>query len=161
MTIKTSIEIKRTRNGQGIFAKRNFSRNETVFEVKGKLIDCDVDEEIEETVRNNAIRFDKDRYISPEGKAGDFLNHSCEPNSKIVKSKGKLFVKAIQEIKKGEEILIDYSTISASDDIWEMKCNCGAKECRGVVKQFKKLPKKIKGKYLELKMVPRHILSLI
>ncbi len=159
MKLKKSIEIKKTRNGQGIFVTRNFSKNEVIFEVKGKLITCDEDEEIGDTIRDNTFRFDKEKYLSPQGKMGDFLNHSCEPNAKVVKSKGKLFIKSVQEIKQGEEIVIDYSTILASDDTWEMKCNCGAKGCRGVVKQFKRLPKKTREKYLELKMIPKYILS--
>jgi len=158
--VKKSIEIKKSRNGQGVFACKKFLAGEVIFEIKGKFISGDLDEELDEATRDNAFRFSKEKYLSPQGRIGDFLNHSCEPNARVVKKVNKLFIYAVQEVKPSEEILFDYSTLTASDDIWEMKCNCGSQNCRGVIKQFKTLPKKIKEKYLSLKMVPKYILLL-
>lgn len=152
--------VKKARNGLGIFAKKDFKVGKKVFEIKGSRITCDVCEDADEETRSNAYRFDKDFYISPDGRMGDFLNHSCKPNVKILKENGKLFVVTIFYIKKGEEFVFDYSTILASDDIWEMECNCGEKDCRGVVKRFKSLPKKLKEFYISEKIVPKHILNI-
>lgn len=152
-----NLRVEKSRNGYGIFTKKDFSKNEEIFEIKGKLMALNEDEDIDEKIRNNAFRFSKDEYISPQGEIGDFLNHSCNPNSGIIKQNGKLFVIALENIKKDEEITMDYSTIIADDDIWEMNCNCGEKECRSIIKNFGALSKKLKEKYLNLGIVPDYI----
>lgn len=154
-----NLEVKKSRNGKGIFAKRKFKTGDTIFQVVGRFITGDVDEALDDTERDNAFRYDKDRYISPKGRIGDYLNHSCEPNARVVKKNKKLFIVAAQPIVRGEEVLIDYSTIIASDDIWSMRCNCGSKQCRGIVRQFHKLSKNTKENYLQSGMVPKYILT--
>ena len=153
------LTIKKSRNGRGIFAKKDFLKGESLFEVKGKFISGDVDEDIDERTRDNAFRFDKERYVSPGRGIGNFLNHSCNPNSRVVKIKGRLIIAAIKPIRRGDEVAIDYSTILAADDIWEMKCNCGAPDCRKVIKRFVSLPKPIKQKYIDQRIVPKYILG--
>lgn len=153
------VKVKKSRNGKGLFAVKDFDKQDTLLEIKGVLIFCYEEDDLDEKTRSNTIRFDGEMYLSPKGELGDFVNHSCEPNSKIFKNKGKLYLVAIKNIAKGEEITFDYSTIIASDDFWTMKCNCGSTTCRGTIGQFKKLPKKLRDKYLSLKMVPRYILN--
>jgi hypothetical protein len=149
--------ITDTRNGKGIVAARNFSDGETVFEVTGPLLTCNEDEDIDEKTRSNTFRFDEDFYINPAGTVGDFQNHSCEPNAMVVKRDDRLFVVAGRQIKHGEEVLIDYSTIIGEDDSWEMLCNCGSRICRGVVKGFDSLPRKLQQLYFDRGMVPEYI----
>jgi SET domain-containing protein len=139
--------VKKSRNGKGVFAMKDFAANEILFEIKGELLSGYIDEEIEDKVRDNMIRFDADYYISPKGEIGDFLNHSCEPNSYIVKKHNKLFLISLLPISKNHEVLMDYSIITGSDDVWQMDCNCGAESCRGVVKSFDKLPKGLRQRY--------------
>jgi SET domain-containing protein len=152
------LDIGRAKNGQGIFVLRDFKKGEKVFEVKGVFISGKEEENIDEKKRSNSFRYDKDSYISPEGEIGDFLNHSCEPNAKVSKKKGKLYIVAIDRIGKSQEVTIDYSTILANDDIWEMHCKCGSTHCRKKIKRFNSLPNSLKEKYISLLMVPRHIL---
>lgn len=153
---KRELAVKKSRNGRGISARRTFAPDETIFEVTGEFITCNEDDDIDEETRANTYRFDADRYISPKGRMGDFLNHSCEPNAKVVKKDERLFIVAICAIGKGEEVVIDYSTITASDDSWEMECNCGALSCRGIIKKFNSLPVKTRKKYRALGMVPKY-----
>lgn len=87
------------------------------------------------------------------------MNHSCEPNSGVLKKNSKLFLIAISNIKIGDELLMDYSTILAPDDIWEMNCNCGSNKCRSVIKKFNKIPKRTKEEYISLGIVPKYILE--
>ncbi len=155
-----SLSVQITRNGRGIVAGRSFKRDEDLFEVVGAFITGDEDEDIDDQVRDNAFRFDEDRYISPQGSIGDFQNHSCAPNAKVEKRDDRLFVVAVQPIQSGEEVLIDYSTIIASDDSWEMKCNCGAQVCRGIVSSFDALPKKLQKEYIKNGIVPKFITEL-
>ena len=151
--------IKKSRNGNGIFSARDFLAGEKIFEVTGTFMTGDEDDEVDEKTRANAFRYDSEKYISPNGEIGDFLNHSCEPNSRVVKSRGKLFVVAVNAIAKSAEIVIDYSTIIAPDDSWEMDCNCGSGKCRGTIGKFNSLPKRTRQKYVSARMVPHYILG--
>jgi hypothetical protein len=152
--------IKKTRNGNGLFVARDFGALEILFPVIGTFIDCDEEDDIDEKIRDNTYRFNQSKYISPAGTIGDYVNHSCEPNAQVVKKKNKLFIVAYKPIKKSEEIFIDYSTIIADDDVWEMKCNCGTKKCRGIIKKFKSLPEHLQREYVVSKLVPKYIQNI-
>jgi SET domain-containing protein len=152
--------VKKSKNGRGIFAKRNIETSQMIIQIKGKLITCYEDDNLDEQTRSNTIRFNNEKFISPKGELGELINHSCNPNTKIVKKNQKLFIIAIKPIGKNAEVTFDYSTVLASDDIWKMKCNCGSKNCRKIIKKFKTLPKKIKESYIESKIVPSFILKI-
>lgn len=154
------VKVKKSPNGRGVFAKRDFVLGETLFEIKGKLITCYEDENIDEETRSNTIRFNNGYFLSPKGNFGNFTNHSCNPNTRLVKRSSKLFIVALTNIKKGEEVNFDYSTVLAQDDVWTMKCKCGSKNCRKVVKKFNTLPAKIKKDYIARKIVPKYILNI-
>jgi hypothetical protein len=159
MNNKENIEIKKSRNGMGAYATADLSPKDRIIEVKGLFMDCNEDDDIPEEIRSNTIRYDREKYISPQGELANYLNHSCDPNSYITKRKKRLYIVALQDIAIGEEVTFDYSTILAPDDSWEMNCNCGSPSCRGVVRQFKTLPKKVREKYISLGMVPDYIIS--
>ncbi len=134
--------VKIARNGKGIFTRKTFPVNERVFEIKGNRVTRYEDEVIDEIICVNAIRFSMQYYLSPEGEVANYLNHSCEPNTKIMKKK-KLYLVAISNIAKDIELVFDYSTITAQDDNWTTDCNCGIYDCRRVVQKFSKLPVKL------------------
>lgn len=68
-----------------------------------------------------------------------YSNHSCNPNS-ILKHTSKLVSKVYAKriIKKGEEITHDYGKDSeykkGDTNYWEMKCKCGEKNCRKIIR---------------------------
>jgi hypothetical protein len=152
--------IRKTRNGRGIFAARDFDPGETLYEVTGAFVSGDEDDDVDESFQSNTFRYDADRYISPAGEIGDFQNHSCEPNAKVIKHDGRLYVAAAQAIAHGTEVLIDYSTIIADDDSWTMRCSCGTSSCRGVIGQFNSLPNTVRIRYITTEMVPEYIRAL-
>lgn len=152
--------ITKSRNGSGVKVKRTFNKSENIFEVNGILMTCNEDDDVDDETRNNTYRYDEDLYLSPKGGIGDFLNHSCNPNSRLIKVGKKIFISAIKKILPKREVLIDYSTIIASDDSWKMKCNCGSVRCRGKIGKFKLLPKDIKEKYIKNNIVPEYILEI-
>ena len=131
-----SLTIKKSKNGKGVFTKKDFVINEKIIDLKGVLITCYEDENIDEETRSNTIRFNTEMFLSPKGEMGNFINHSCNPNSKIIKKNNILSIIAIDYIPKGFEVFFDYSTVLALDDTWQMKCNCGNKNCRKFIKSF-------------------------
>ncbi len=152
--------VKKSRNGKGIFLKKAVSAGDILFRFTGKLITCEEDEEVDEKTRSNTIRFNNDKFLSPKGKIGDYINHSCNPNTKIIKRNNKLLIIAIKNILKSREVSFDYSTVLANDDMWIMKCNCGSKNCRKIIKKFSSLPKKIRDRYISGEIVPAYILKI-
>lgn len=152
-----TVKVLKAKNGFGVFANKPFKRGAKVFQVRGSLMTCYEEEYVDERTRANTIRYDEELYVNPKGFVADYLNHSCEPNVKMIKDSKKLFLVALRDLIKGEEIVMDYSTIIGSDDTWTMDCACGTKSCRGYIGQFRKLPKKLREKYLKLNMVPKYI----
>lgn len=157
---KNDFAIKKTRHGKGIVARKHFRQDKILFQFSGKLITCEEDDAIDAKTRSNTIRFDADMYLSPAGRIGDFLNHSCSPNAKVVKKDGKLLIVAIAPIPKSEEITIDYSTVIAADDVWKMECGCESLHCRSLIGRFKDLPKKLQKEYIASAIVPKYIVDI-
>lgn len=129
-------------HGKGVFANRDIKKGEVVFTIKGKLVHWVINNQKESLYAPAWIGMSKHSWIDPDEPAR-FLNHSCNPDCGI---KGKLKVAALRNIKKGEEITIDYS-ITEMDKLWYMKCNCGSKNCRKKIRSIQFLPKKIYNKY--------------
>jgi hypothetical protein len=121
------VYVSQTRNtGKGLFAKRGIKKGETVFIAKGKLVkDCYGPDY---HIGPNWLTIKRGLWLDPFGDTPwTFINHSCSPNSGL---KGKVTVVAMKDIRKGEEVTIDYST-TEEDPYWKMKCKCGKKGCRG------------------------------
>ena len=156
---KALLVVKNARNGKGGFARRAIAEGETILKVRGALITCYEDDDLDEQTRSNTYRYDDELYLSPVGTVGELLNHSCAPNAKVEKRESHLYVVAIQPIPRGVEICFDYSTILAKDDSCTMPCNCGTDSCRRLVRGFHTLPKRIRDAYLLRGMVPPHILE--
>lgn len=146
--------------GVGVFADRKFETGETIAPVTGNIIHWQTVNSIGGIIQDNTFRFSDQYYLSPDG-LGNYLNHSCEPNAGIFKQRNRLYLKAIKQIKSGQEIVFDYSTIIGDDDIWTMKCQCGTGSCRKRIKNFGFLNKKIQKKYLDIGAVPIYIINTL
>jgi hypothetical protein len=81
--------------------------------------------------------------------------------------RGRNELVALRDIPEGEEITYDYSTtmddnpekIEVGDgELWNMECNCGKDNCRGIVDQFRTLPVEIQEYYTKNKYAPDFIL---
>ncbi len=128
--------------GKGLFAEKNFKRGDIVFIFKGKVVNWEVKDEKSSLYGPNWVGIGKNKWMDVVA-PGVYINHSCEPNCGI---KGKVSVTAIKNIKKGEEITIDYS-ITEIDNLWHMTCNCGNKNCRKTIRSIQNLNDKIIRKY--------------
>ena len=59
----------------------------------------------------------------------NFINHSCNPNSAITRKQNGVFIQSIKLIKKGDEIVVDYSKTEKGGT--KIKCRCKSPNCRG------------------------------
>ncbi len=155
-----NLEIKKSRNRLGLYTNTDIKANTTIQEIEGKIVNYKFLLQIGGAFQDNCIRFSELSYLTPQGYDIEFINHSCEPNCKINKKNNKLYLIAINDIKSKKELSFDYSTVLADDDIWTMKCNCGTKSCRGIIKKYTKLPKKTLEKYKQENIIPKYILKI-
>ncbi len=76
------------------------------------------------------------------GNDARWINHSCAPNCEADEQHGRVFIKALRNITKGEELFYNYGLII--DDKYTKKlkaeyaCWCGAPKCRGTMLAPKK-----------------------
>jgi putative endonuclease len=157
---KPSVRTGISSIGNGLFAMRLFKSGEVVFRLRGRIRHYTYLLRHPGAIQDNAYRFGPETYLSPEGELGDFLNHSCEPNAKIRKSRGQLFVVALRAIPPNTEVVIDYSTILAVDDVWRMRCRCGSRHCRKLIRAFSTLPPELQDAYRTSGIVPEYILRI-
>tara|TARA_Y100000816_G_scaffold274556_1_gene241939 strand:+ start:859 stop:1308 length:450 start_codon:yes stop_codon:yes gene_type:complete len=121
----------------GLYAKCNIKKGTRIIEYKGKLV----------TVKKSEIdpKFDNNKAIYLFGVNnrydldGDYrfntarlINHSCEPNCEVFGEGLKIWVFAMKNINKGEELSYDYG-FSFDSNYKNYPCNCGSKKCVGYI----------------------------
>jgi SET domain-containing protein len=147
--------VKKTKNGRGVFANRNFLKGETILTFGGEILDWN-EIDFNSYEDKHCLQIGEKTYLGPSGNLDDFVNHSCAPNSGVKTINRKLALVAIRNIKRNEEIAWDYSTC-IDEAGWKMTCWCGDKHCRKIIESFKYLPKKTQKKYLKLSVVAEFI----
>jgi hypothetical protein len=158
---KANVVVESTRIGMGIVAARTFSRGQVIDRIPGRVEHHSVLWRRRGSFAANCIRFGPNTYLDPSSDAGRYLNHSCEPNAGIRKRNNQLFLFAAKRIRKGTEIVIDYSTTLGDDDIWTMRCRCGTDGCRRTVRRFGSLPLALQAEYVRAGLVPRYIIETL
>jgi uncharacterized protein len=122
------VRIAASHVGQGVFATQSFKRYETIGEVQGRRID-DPAYSSEYCIGLNAKQ-----SLEPEAPFR-YLNHSCQPNCRLVSDADRLWVEAVRAITPGQELTIDYAWDAES----AVPCACGAVACRGWIVDKKEL----------------------
>ena len=101
---------------RGLYASRDIKDGTKIIEYKGKIV---TKKEVEE---NSKFDNEKAIYLFNLNKRydldGDFkyntarlINHSCNPNCEVAGVGLKVWVYAIRDIKKGEELSYDYGLV--------------------------------------------------
>ena len=136
--MKTLYKIKKSKiDNRGLYAATNIKKNTKIIEYKGKIIT------VKETETNPKFDNDKAIYLFNLNKKydldGDFkyntarlINHSCDPNCEVDGIGLKLWIYAVKDIKKNEELTYDYG-FSFDKDYRDFPCRCGAKKCVGFI----------------------------
>ena len=71
-----------------------------------------------------------------------YVNHSCNPNAETEQTGNRIWIQAIKNIDKGEEITYNYGYDFIDHE--QHKCKCGSDNCVGHIlakKHWKKLRK--------------------
>ena len=131
-------KIKKSKiDKNGLYANQNIKKGTKIIEYKGKIIS------VKQSETNPKFDNGKAIYLFNISKKydldGDFkfntarlINHSCEPNCEVFGSGLKIWVYAMKNIKKGEELSYDYG-FNYDDDYKAYPCKCGTKNCAGYI----------------------------
>ncbi len=129
---RKSVRIGWTRVGKGVFARRCFPATAVIGKITGKIID-DAD-----YTSDYCFDLGDGLHLEP-APPFRFVNHSCEPNCEFDylegsnqptgKQRKTAFLFALRDIKKGEELTIDYHWPASC----AIPCHCHAPSCRGWV----------------------------
>ena len=124
-------------NNKGLYAAKNIKSGKIIINYKGKIITK------KETDTNPKYDNDKAIYLFNLNNRydvdGDFeyntarlINHSCNPNCEVNGKGLKLWIFALRNIKKGEELSYDYG-FAYDKDYKQFVCKCGSKNCVGYI----------------------------
>tara|TARA_B110001452_G_C14924825_1_gene323401 strand:- start:31 stop:501 length:471 start_codon:yes stop_codon:yes gene_type:complete len=124
-------------DNKGLYAARNIKAETIIIYYKGKLITK------KETEKNPKYDNEKAIYLfnlnSRYDLDGDFeyntarlINHSCQPNCEVAGKGLKLWIFALRDIKKGEELSYDYG-FGYDENYKDFPCRCGSKNCVGYI----------------------------
>ena len=138
--------VKKSRvHGSGIFASKNIKKGVQIIQYIGEKIskkegDLRSEKRLKRYLHSKKTgsvyifelnsRFDIDG--SPRYNKARYINHSCDPNCEVYGTGLKVWVYAIRDIKKGEELTYDYG-FGFDQDYKDFPCKCGSKECVGYI----------------------------
>lgn len=148
--------------GKGCFANRDIRQGERVAEYTGERIgwkEADARYDDDHGKRHHTFLFSvNSRTVidaAVDGNDSRFINHSCDPNCEAIDEKGRIYIEAIRDIRKGEELFYDYAyardkdTTEADEKLYV--CLCGSPRCRGSilepVKQKKLAPHHVAARH--------------
>jgi len=122
--------IGRAHTGLGLFATRPIKKMSRIAEYKGPLLVIKKANKAEQ--RGNRYLYEINTRWTIDGAARSnvarYANHSCNPNSETYNVKLRVFLRAMRNIKPGDEIVYDYGTDYLKNVIGRSNCKCS--RCR-------------------------------
>lgn len=131
-------------HGKGVFALQDIAEGETLIEYVGQIISWSEAQKRhphDPADPNHTFYFhlDETRVIDAlvGGNSSRWINHACTPNCEADEQNGRIFIKALRNIRAGEELHYDYGLIIDQRYTPKLKaeypCWCGSKNCRGTL----------------------------
>jgi hypothetical protein len=142
------IQVRRSGvHGKGVFALQDIPAGETIIEYIGEIItwrEADRRHPTNPDDPNHTFYFsimDGKKVIDAAvgGNAARWINHACDPNCESDEDDDthRVFIKALRNIKAGEELNYDYGLIIDEPYTKKLKaeyqCLCGSRNCRGTM----------------------------
>ena len=123
---------------KGLCAAKNIKSGTKIIDYVGKIIS---NKEVEKNPKfdnsKDIYLFDLNNKVSLDGdynwNTARLINHSCNPNCEVEGKGLKLWISAIKDIKKGEELSYDYGFSYSKEDLKNFVCRCGSEKCCGYI----------------------------
>ena len=124
--------------GRGLYAAKDIKEGTKIINYTGKIITNKQVDESEKYDNSKPIYlFTLNKRYTLDGdfpwNTAGLINHSCDPNSQYDGKGLKIWVTAIKDISKGEEITSDYGFSFEKEDYKQFPCKCGSKNCCGYI----------------------------
>ncbi len=139
-------KLRRSRiHGTGVVAARHIPAGTRVFEYVGEIIspeEADARHPVNPDDPFHTFFFSLSNGTvidgNVDGNDSRWINHSCEPNCETEETDDyRVFIVALHEIARGEELSFDYGLILDQRHTAKVKaqyrCLCGAPSCRGTM----------------------------
>lgn len=122
-----AVKVKRGLAGLGLFAGEDIKKGELIIEYIGNILNKE--EADKKTSSQYLFEVSRNKTIdgTPRWNIARYANHSCNGNAESDVKKTRVFVKAIKNIKEGEEIVYDYGEEFCEEYIKPHGCLCIAK----------------------------------
>ena len=146
-------------HGRGLYATTDIEEGTEIIQYVGEKITkkestkraLEWEEEARKTGDGLVYIFELDDKYDIDGRLGDnparYMNHSCDGNCEALNTGGEIWIVAIQDIKKGDELVYDYGY--DMEHFMDHPCLCGSDNCIGYIvreDQRKKVKKLLKSK---------------
>ncbi len=121
----------------GLYANCDIKKGTKIIEYKGKIITRRQSQESSKFDNEKAIYlFNLNKKYDLDGdfkfNIARLINHSCDPNCEAAGSGLKVWVYALKDIRKNDELSYDYG-FSYDEDYKQFPSRCGAKNCIGYI----------------------------
>ncbi len=122
---------------KGLCAATNIKKGTRIIEYKGKIItrkQSELDPKFDNSKAIYLFNLNKKYDLDGDFKynTARLINHSCDPNCEVTGAGLKVWVYAIKDIKKNEELSYDYG-FSFDKDYKDYPCRCNSKKCVGYI----------------------------
>lgn len=121
------VQHKKSAGKDGLFANRNFKKDELIIEYTGEKIS---EEEANERGGKYLFELNAEWTIDGDDKnnLARFINHSCLPNCypEIDETEEHIFIYAKKNIKEGEELTYNFGKMYFDSFIGKDNCPCSA-----------------------------------
>ncbi len=127
---KRPFRLGRSLTGLGLFATQPIRKRSRIAEYKGRLLTTKQATKLESSGNRYLYEINKRWTIdgSPRSNIARYFNHSCNPNAESYDVKRHVFIRALRNIKPGEEIVYDYGIDYLKNVIGRANCKCS--RCR-------------------------------
>ena len=119
------VKVKRGIHGLGLFADEDIKKGEMIIEYIGNILTDAETDKIPDSRYIFSVSKNHNIDGTPRWNLARYCNHSCDGNAESDVKKKRVFVKAIKNIKKGDEIMYDYGEEYVREFLLN-KCMCGA-----------------------------------
>ncbi len=138
-------------HNMGLFARKDIPEGAKVIEYVGEKITkkesnrrgLELEEKAKKSGGGAVYIFELNKRHDIDGSVdynyARFANHSCDPNCETDCIRGRIWITALREIKKGEEITYDYGYDLCH--FLDHPCRCGAGNCPGYIVRQDQWPK--------------------
>ena len=122
---RRNIRVGRSLAGLGLFARAPIKKGQYIARYSGRKIDTDTADDL-----NNKYLFEINTRWTIDGSSrrnrARYINHACRPNAEVYFVKHVIKVRALKNIKAGDEITYHYGRNYFEAFIKDAGCRCQA-----------------------------------